>query len=109
MFSFTHDTILDPFCGTGTSLLAAMKTGRNSIGIEIDPTYAKMAFDRLNCEQNSLFQTQEIILNKPYGKTTSPENRIPIVAEKAKIANCGREKRKLNPNFKSETKEEPRS
>ncbi|HEX9020051.1 MAG TPA: site-specific DNA-methyltransferase, partial [Nitrospirota bacterium] len=30
MFSFHGDTVLDPFCGTGTTMLAAMKAGRNS-------------------------------------------------------------------------------
>jgi DNA modification methylase len=37
MFSFSGDTVIDPFCGTGTTMVAAMKAGRNSIGIDIDP------------------------------------------------------------------------
>ena len=36
MFSVIGDTVLDPFLGTGTTVLAAAKTGRNSIGYEID-------------------------------------------------------------------------
>jgi site-specific DNA-methyltransferase (adenine-specific) len=36
MFSFQGDTVLDPFCGSGTTMLASMKSGRSSIGIEID-------------------------------------------------------------------------
>lgn len=36
MFSIYGDTVLDPFAGTGTTTLAAMMTGRNSISIEID-------------------------------------------------------------------------
>jgi len=43
MFSFVGDTVVDPFCGSGTTMVAAMKAGRNSIGIEIDPEYCKMA------------------------------------------------------------------
>ena len=35
MFSFWGDTVLDPFCGTATTMLAAMQSGRNSIGVEI--------------------------------------------------------------------------
>jgi DNA modification methylase len=37
MHSVRGDTVLDPFLGTGTTILAAMATGRNSIGVEIDP------------------------------------------------------------------------
>ena len=39
MFSFVDDTILDPFAGTFSTALAAMKCGRNSINNEIDPEY----------------------------------------------------------------------
>jgi site-specific DNA-methyltransferase (adenine-specific) len=54
MFSFWGDTVLDPFCGTGTSMLASMKTGRNSIGIEIDKEYCRMTLDRLKAEAKGL-------------------------------------------------------
>jgi len=37
MFSAKGDTVLDPFLGTGTTMLAAMAAGRDSIGFEIDP------------------------------------------------------------------------
>lgn len=47
MFSFVGDTVLDPFSGTGTTSLAAMRCGRNSIGIEIEPSYHTMSVHRL--------------------------------------------------------------
>lgn len=47
LFSFSGDTILDPFVGTGTTSLAAIATGRNSIANEIEPAYFKMAEQRL--------------------------------------------------------------
>ncbi|HEY2799961.1 MAG TPA: site-specific DNA-methyltransferase [Chthoniobacterales bacterium] len=47
LFSFAGDTILDPFVGTGTTSLAAITTGRNSIGNEIEPVYFKLAKQRL--------------------------------------------------------------
>ncbi|MCK4527899.1 site-specific DNA-methyltransferase [candidate division WOR-3 bacterium] len=42
------DTVLDPFVGSGTTLVAAEKTGRNSIGIGISTDYCKLAYKRLN-------------------------------------------------------------
>ncbi len=60
MFSFYEDTVLDPFCGTGTTSLAAMKTNRNSIGIEIDPEYCKMAINRIRSENQNIFSTSRI-------------------------------------------------
>lgn len=55
MFSFTEDTVLDPFCGSGTTMVAALRTGRNSIGIEIDPEYCRMAARYLKAETADLF------------------------------------------------------
>jgi len=56
MFSFTGDTVLDPFMGTGTTLLAAGRCGRNSVGVEIEPAYVEMARLRLEKELNVLFE-----------------------------------------------------
>ncbi|MFN8625054.1 MAG: site-specific DNA-methyltransferase [Candidatus Binatia bacterium] len=47
MFSFVGDTVLDPFVGTGTTLVAAARAGRDAIGVEVDPRYAQIAKDRL--------------------------------------------------------------
>lgn len=47
MFSFTEDTVLDPFAGTGTTALAAIDANRNSVLNEIDPDYAKFAAARI--------------------------------------------------------------
>lgn len=60
MFSFVGDTVVDPFCGTGTTMVAALKTGRNSIGIEIDPQYCKMAEDRLRKENDDMFSSANL-------------------------------------------------
>lgn len=43
MFSFAGDVIFDPFLGTGSTTLAAIRTGRNSIGNEIEPSYLALA------------------------------------------------------------------
>ncbi len=43
MFSFAGDTVLDPFAGTGSTTIAAVREGRNSIGNEIDLEYLAFA------------------------------------------------------------------
>ncbi|MCL4467716.1 MAG: site-specific DNA-methyltransferase [Deltaproteobacteria bacterium] len=55
MFSFYGDTVVDPFCGTGTTMIAAMKAGRNSIGVEIDSEYCRMTEERLRKENIDIF------------------------------------------------------
>ncbi len=60
MFSFVGDTVLDPFMGTGTTTVAAAKWGRNSIGIELEPYYFKLAEQRIYKETGSLFSHVEI-------------------------------------------------
>ncbi|MBN2492846.1 MAG: site-specific DNA-methyltransferase [Planctomycetes bacterium] len=47
MFSVKGDTVLDPFAGTGTTLLAAMAAERHSLGLEIDAALAGAAEQRL--------------------------------------------------------------
>ncbi len=47
MFSFVGDTVLDPFGGSGTTSLAALKGERNSIMVDIDSSYVTMAKNRL--------------------------------------------------------------
>ena len=52
MFSFAGDTVLDPFLGTGSTTVAAIHAGRNSIGNEIEPKYLKIARARAKAEAN---------------------------------------------------------
>jgi site-specific DNA-methyltransferase (adenine-specific) len=47
MFSFVSDTVLDPFLGSGTTSVAAMKLGRNSVGYEINNDYIPVIKERL--------------------------------------------------------------
>jgi modification methylase len=55
MFSFSGDTVLDPFMGTGTTLLVAASCGRNGIGVEIDDSYYRKAKARLESQPSELF------------------------------------------------------
>jgi DNA modification methylase len=60
MFSFVGDTVLDPFMGTGTTTVAAAKTGRNCIGFEVDEHYFEMAHKRIANETGTLFSKATI-------------------------------------------------
>jgi len=73
MFSFVGDTVLDPFCGSGTTMVAAFKNSRNSIGVEIDPEYCRMAARYLKTETGDLFSNARLIFEKA---TTQEEASI---------------------------------
>ena len=48
LYTFRGDIVLDPFCGSGTSCVAALRSGRHYVGYEIDPEYLRLAQERLS-------------------------------------------------------------
>jgi len=54
LFSFVGDTVLDPFLGSGTTMIAAEANSRRSVGIEIDAEYCRLAKERLIAEARVL-------------------------------------------------------
>ena len=64
MFSFAGDTVLDPFCGSGTTMVAALRSDRNSIGVEIDLEYCRMAARYLKAENSGLFSTSKLVFER---------------------------------------------
>lgn len=52
MFSFSGETVLDPFLGSGTTSLAAMSLDRNSIGYEINKEFESVIKEKLNVHFN---------------------------------------------------------
>ncbi len=79
MFSFVGDTVVDPFLGSGTTMLAAMQTNRNSLGIEIEPKYAAMAEKRLRGEASDLFSSRSLELMS--ASRVSEDGRITLSPE----------------------------
>ena len=59
MFSFVGDTVLDPFLGTGSTTIAAMQNGRNSIGFEVDESYLELAEKRI-LDSRDFFMLTEV-------------------------------------------------
>ncbi len=54
MYSAEGDTVLDPFCGFGTTNLACMASNRNSIGVEIAPEIAAAAIERITTDASTI-------------------------------------------------------
>jgi len=72
LFTKQNDTVLDPFMGSGTTLVVANRLRRNSIGIDIVPEYYEMVRKRL--------QPVELYLLEPKAKyeKTKPERGIAV-------------------------------
>ncbi len=47
LYTFKDDVVLDPFCGSGTTCVAAKKSGRHYVGYDISPEYVALAQQRL--------------------------------------------------------------
>jgi len=58
LYTFEKDVVLDPFCGSGTACLAALKDGRHYIGYDIEPEYVELANRRIKAHssQKNLFE-----------------------------------------------------
>jgi len=80
------DTILDPFAGTGTTLVVAHQLNRNSIGVEIDPEYCKIIENRLKYPRSA----DNVLQYYEYYRFTSDLKKIwpgekPILVEQRKL------------------------
>jgi site-specific DNA-methyltransferase (adenine-specific) len=90
MFSFTGDIVLDPFCGSGTTMIAALRNGRNSIGVEIEPEYCRMAARYLKAENPDLFSSSKLMFEK------ATTERGSLVREDHKLYEVRPAKKKLD-------------
>ncbi len=71
LFTKDYDTVLDPFMGSGTTLIVAKRMKRNSIGIDIIPEYYEMVQKQLNPVELYLFEPKENYGKaKPKGRNT---------------------------------------
>lgn len=54
-----YGLVLDPFCGTGTVIVEALRSGRNALGFEKQPEYAAMAADQVARAESGINQEAE--------------------------------------------------
>ncbi len=54
LFSYVNDTVLDPFMGSGTTVVAAKRFSRKAIGVELDNKYFKLATKRIRTQSLTL-------------------------------------------------------
>ena len=93
MYSLYGDCVLDPFVGTGTSMIAAAMCGRNSIGIDLEEEFLPGIRDQLGTvpTEAQQFQSDRLSMhlefaakrakeNKPCGYTNSPHG-FPVITK----------------------------
>jgi DNA modification methylase len=68
LYTYKEDVVLDPFCGSGTACLSALKDGRHYIGYDIEPSYVKLANQRITDHLNQLNIFENKQLNQNYKK-----------------------------------------
>ena len=84
-FTKQEQVVFDPMAGTGSTLIAALRAGRHSYGIELNPTYAEMARQMLLDERTTLGDTSNpLIAEVITGNSTQiakiiPELDIPLI------------------------------
>lgn len=87
MYSLRGDSVLDPFLGTGTTTLAAMINGRNSIGYDIDSSFIDVLDSRVN--GSFISEANNIIYNRLKNHTKFVEDYI----------NKGKQPKHINANY----------
>jgi DNA modification methylase len=84
-FTKKGDVVLDPMAGTGATLVAALRAGRNACGIELNPKYARIAEHVLQDERDQLgkqargIRTQVIVADAAHAAELGLSSRFDYV------------------------------
>ena len=80
-FTKRGETVLDPMAGTGSTLVAALRAGRNSYGIELNPKYVEIAKQIIEEERktlgDSIFNLQSLMINGDAAQITNYREAFP--------------------------------
>jgi DNA modification methylase len=78
-FTKRNEVVLDPMAGTGSTLVAALRTGRHSYGVELSPTYADIARTALAEERQNRGLMDENLISEMI--TGDASNLLEIISE----------------------------
>lgn len=73
LYSFEEDVVLDPFCGSGTTCVAALESGRSYVGYDIIQEYCELARRRLQQSQQSQQSLEKFRKTRDCQEGASPE------------------------------------
>jgi len=96
LFSHKGELILDPFAGSGTTLVAAQDTGRNAVGFDLKEEYISLSRERLKTNNNLFGDTKQIALREDALNINKylPEKSIKCIFTSPPYANLLNRKRK---------------
>jgi len=82
MYTFVHDTVLDPFLGSGTTVKAALSLNRNAIGYEINEKFLNIIREKLNLKESLLqFNSNIQIIRREYKIDVDEVDYIPKIKD----------------------------
>jgi len=78
LYTFKGNIILDPFCGSGTTCLSAIKNERHYIGYDVDEKYVKLANKRILSftAQSELFNNKPAMVKEPTKSYQAKKNKV---------------------------------
>jgi site-specific DNA-methyltransferase (adenine-specific) len=88
LYTFRDDLVLDPFLGSGTTAVAAVRTGRRYVGYDTDPAYIELAEQRVAAERvpKKATAAQPASAPVPASRTSGPGPFRPRSTEEGKAA-----------------------
>ena len=83
LFTYEGDVVLDPFCGSGTTLVAAARSGRRGVGFDTDPEYVAIANARATGDEAAPVDEDD-----PYRRALASGKAMSALAESV-LADAG--------------------
>lgn len=78
LYTYRDDIVVDPFVGSGSTLVAAARTGRIGVGYDLDPTYVELAQKRLDAELKRASELDHALRRI---QSATPAEQLQLVAE----------------------------